>query len=85
MENHIPPQPPQSFRVVLDLVRSEKRLDNILLLSLKAQKENLNLRILTRGAFKKLFSEGRIQIKGQRARPSSSVNKGFTYVDILGY
>ena len=57
MEQHIPPQPPKSYRVVLDLVKSEKRLDNILLNALRTQKDNLNLKILTRGAFKKLFQD----------------------------
>jgi hypothetical protein len=85
MENHVPPQPAKSFRVILDLNKSEKRLDNILLAKLREQKENLNLKILTRGDFKKLFQEDRILIKGQQARPSSAVNKGITYVDILGY
>lgn len=85
MENHVPPQPPHSYRVILDLNRSERRLDNILLAALRAQKENLNLRILTRGAFKKLFQDDKILIKGQIAKPSSAINKGLTYVDILGY
>ncbi len=85
MEQHIPPQPPKSYRVVLDLVKPESRLDNVLLNALRTQKDNLNLKILTRGAFKKLFQDDKILIKGQRARPSSAINKGITYVDILGY
>lgn len=85
MENHTPPRPPKSFRVVLDLVRTEKRLDTVLLAALKAQKENINLANITRTTFKQLFLDGKIQIKGQRAKVSSSVNKGITYVDILGY
>lgn len=60
-------------------------MDNVLLSALKAQKENINLAILTRNSFKQLFLDGRILIKGQRARASSSVNKGITYVDILGF
>lgn len=83
--NFTPPQPPQSFRLVLDLKKSEKRIDSILLASLKAQKENPQLAQLTRGTFKQLFLEGRILIKGQRARASSAVNQGLTYVDILGF
>jgi len=85
--NHdfVPPQPPKSFRIVLNLNRAEKRIDNVLLAALKAQKENIDLAILTRVPFKQLFLDGRILIKGQRARPSSAVTKGLTYVDILGY
>ena len=71
--------------MVLDLHRSEKRIDSVLLAALKEQKENLNLRIMTRGLFKQLFLDGKILIKGQRARASSAVSKGITYVDILGY
>lgn len=81
----VPPKPPKSFRLVLDLKRAEKRIDSVLLQALKSQKENINLAILTRGTFKQLFADGRILIKGQRARASSAVNKGITYVDILGY
>lgn len=84
-QNFVPPKPPKSFRIVLDLKRSEKRIDAVLLAALKAQKENINLAILTRGSFKQLFLDGRIQIKGQRARANSAVNKGLTYVDILGF
>jgi hypothetical protein len=85
VENHIPPQPAKSYRVVLELNRSEKRLDGVLLPYLKAQKDNINLAILTRGSFKKLFQDRKILIKGQPARPSSAINKGITYVDILGF
>lgn len=85
MEDFIPPQPPKSFRVTLELNRSEKRLDNVLLAAIKAQNENLDLREVTRTKFKELFNTGKILIKGQRATPSSSVAKGITYVDILGY
>ena len=46
MEQHIPPQPPKSYRVVLDLEKSEKRLDSILLNALRTQKDNLNIKIL---------------------------------------
>ncbi|MBO9668123.1 MAG: hypothetical protein J7501_15080 [Bdellovibrio sp.] len=85
MENHIPPRPPKSFRVTLELYRSEKRLDVVLLAALRNQKENLNLFNITRTTFKQLFLDGRILIKGQRAKVSSGVAKGTTYVDILGY
>lgn len=85
MEDFIPPQPPKSFRIVLELNRSEKRLDNVLLAAIKGQNDNLDLREVTRTKFKELFNTGKILIKGQRATPSSSVAKGVTYVDILGY
>jgi hypothetical protein len=70
---------------VLELNRAEKRLDVVLLNALKQQNENLNLREISRVKFKELFSSGKILIKGQRATPSSSLAKGITYVDILGY
>lgn len=82
-DEFVPPQPPNSFRVVLELNRAEKRLDAVLLQALKAQNEDLNLREITRLKFKELFTSGRILIKGQRATPSSGVAKGVTYVDIL--
>jgi hypothetical protein len=81
----VPPKPPKSFRVVIELFKSAKRLDNVLLAALKAQNENLDLREITRTKFKDLFTSGRIQIKGQKAGPSSAIAKGVTYVDILGY
>lgn len=83
MSENIPVQPPKSFRVTLELFRAEKRLDNVLLNALRSQNENLNLREITRTTFKELFNSGKIVIKGQRARPSSAVAKGITYVDIL--
>lgn len=88
MENsnaYIPPKPPNSFRVTIELNRHESRMDNVLLTALRSQKENLNLFNLSRSKLKELFSEGKIQIKGQAARPSSALAKGTTYVDILGY
>ncbi|AGH95810.1 hypothetical protein [Pseudobdellovibrio exovorus] len=85
MKDNIPPQPANSFRITLELFRAEKRLDNVLLLAIKQQNENLDLREISRSAYKELFNEGKIQIKGQKARPSSAVAKGITYVDILGF
>ncbi len=85
MQDFIPPKPPKSFRIVLELTRSEKRLDAVLLAAIKAQNEDLTLREISRTKYKELFNEGKIQIKGQRATPSSAVAKGTTYVDILGY
>ncbi len=85
MSENIPPLPANSFRIVLDLNRPENRLDNILLQAIKQQNENLTLREISRTAFKELFNTGKIQIKGQNARPSSGIAKGITYVDILGF
>lgn len=85
MQDFIPPQPAKSFRIVLELNRSEKRLDTVLLAAIKAQNEDLNLREITRTKYKELFNSGKILIKGQKATPSSSVAKGITYVDILGF
>ena len=85
MMNPIPTKPKNSFRITLELNRSEKRLDSALLKAIKEQNENLDLREISRTTFKTLFNEGKIQIKGQIARPSSSIAKGTTYVDILGY
>lgn len=84
-KDHTPVQPKNSFRVILDLNTSGQRLDAILLKSLRDQKENLNLKNISRSVYKELFSSGKILIKGQRAKPSSTLAKGETFVDILGY
>lgn len=85
MQDHVPPKPPNSFRIILDLMRPAGRLDVVLLQAIKAQNENLTLREISRTAFKELFNSGKIQIKGQNARPSSGIARGITYVDILGF
>lgn len=85
MKDNIPAQPQNSVRITLDLARAEKRLDTTLLKAIKEQNQNLNLREISRVAFKQLFTDGKIQIKGQRAKPSSALAKGITYVDILGF
>jgi hypothetical protein len=74
-----------AFRVVLDLKFKQPRLDAVLLEALRSQSENLALKNISRTAFKDLFDKGAIKIKGQRARPSSSLVAGLTYVDILGF
>lgn len=84
-ENNIPPVPPKSHRVVLELNYRETRMDNVLLEALRKQDENMSLKNISRGALKDLFNESRIQIKGQRAKSSSALAKGVTYVDILGF
>ncbi len=81
----IPPRPDNSFRIVLTLASRASRIDNVLLPALKAQKENLDLKNISRAALKELFLNGCIQIKGQRAKPSSALAAGVTYVDILGF
>lgn len=85
MQDHIPARPAGSFRVVLELNSSGSRLDSVLLKTLRDQKENLDLQNISRTAYKDLFQSGKIMIKGQRARPSSTLAKGTTYIDILGY
>ncbi len=85
MKDIIPPRPPNSFRIVLDLEMRQKRIDTVLLQALRDQNENILLKQISRLAFKKLFDDKKIQIKGQNARPSSALAKGLTYIDILGY
>lgn len=79
----IPPQPPNSFRIVLDLHKGVKRLDAVLLEKMKEQVGEPRLSNITRTKFKTMFKEGKIQIKGQRAGPASALAKGMTYIDIL--
>lgn len=81
--DNVPAQPKNSFRVVLELNRAEKRLDNILLAALREQSENIDLKNISRTEFKDLFKNGKVSIKGQNAKTSSAVAKGTTYVDIL--
>jgi len=85
MSEHIPPQAKNSFRIVLELNSAEKRLDSILLQALREQNDNINLKNISRAAFKDLFKNGKVLIKGQNAKTSSSLAKGLTYVDILGF
>ena len=81
----IPEQPKNSFRITLVLSHRESRLDSVLMNAIREQKENLKLRVLSRTAFKQLFKDKRILIKGQPATPASSLAAGTTYVDILGF
>ena len=85
MNDFIPKKPPNSFRVTLELNKTAPRLDNLLLAALKEQNENLELKQISRTQFKNLFINGKIEIKGQRAKPNSKVVGGTTYVDILGF
>lgn len=84
-EIKVPPRPAKSHRVVLNLGYRATRMDNVLLEALHAQNENPTLKIISRGALKDLFTNSRIEIKGQRAKSNSAIAKGITYVDILGY
>ncbi len=79
----IPPSPPNSFRIILNLKYPKTRMDNVLLEALKNQVDNLTLKNISRGYLKVLFNTNKIMIKGQRAKSSSSLAAGITYVDIL--
>lgn len=81
----IPEKPAKSFRVTLNLESPESRMDNVLLTALREQDENQVLKNISRTALKDLFNEKKILIKGQRAKSNSSLAKGTTYVDILGF
>ncbi|WP_408097280.1 hypothetical protein ACJVC5_19810 [Peredibacter sp. HCB2-198] len=81
----VPPQPENSFRIALELEYPEDRMDNVLLNALREQNENAQLKNISRSALKDLFNSKRIMIKGQRAKSNSSLAKGITYVDILGF
>ena len=85
MQDHVPVQPPNSFRIVLTMNRSGERIDAVLLRALREQNDNINLKHISRVPFKDLFQEGKILIKGQRAKTSSTLAHGTTYIDILGY
>ncbi len=85
MKENIPSQPPNSFRIAIELTKRIDRMDTVLLNALKNQDENEKLKGISRKALKDLFLEGKIQIKGQRAKPSSALAVGTTYVDILGF
>lgn len=80
-----PAQPANSFRIALNLTHAESRMDNILLNALREQNDNEALKAMSRTLLKDLFAEKKIMIKGQRAKSSSSLATGTTYVDILGY
>jgi hypothetical protein len=85
MTDHIPAKPANSTRIVLTLAHPESRMDNVLLQACREQAENDNLKIISRGALKALFTAGKVMIKGQRAKSSSALAKGVTYVDIIGF
>lgn len=85
MTDSIPAPMPNSYRIVLELESAEPRMDNVLLKALRDQDENQKLKMVSRTALKDLFNEKKIFIKGQRAKSSSALSKGVTYVDIIGF
>jgi hypothetical protein len=85
MTNTVPPLMKNAYRITLNLIQAEARMDNVLLNALREQTENETLKHISRGALKTLFNESKIFIKGQRAKSSSALAKGITYVDIIGY
>ena len=52
MQDHIPPQMKNSFRIVLELNSAQKRLDTTLLQALRDQNEDINLKNISRTDFK---------------------------------
>lgn len=83
MTYKIPTRPENSFRVTLELETSQERLDVPLMDALKKQVENEELSLISKAHLKRLFTEKRVLIKGQNAKPKSPVNSGTTYIDIL--
>ncbi len=80
-----PPKPPNSFRITLVLNEPRHRIDQILMEEIRKQERNLDLKNISRTNFKDLFKDKKIRIKGQPAKPSSSVTRGITHVDIMGF
>ena len=64
MTDHVPAKPANSARIILTLNYPESRMDNVLLKACREQDENANLKIISRGALKALFTAGKIMIKG---------------------
>lgn len=85
MTDSVPAPVPNAFRIALTLEYPESRMDNVLLKALREQTENPKLKEISRSALKDLFNDKKILIKGQRAKSSSALAKGTTYVDILGF
>lgn len=79
----VPPVPAKAIRVTLDLPNGAERIDAVLLEELRNQEDGSPLRGISRTALKNLFNEKKIMIKGQRAKSSSALAKGVTYVDIF--
>ena len=85
MTNTPPEKQANAFRIALNLDFPESRMDNVLLKALREQDENETLKNISKSTLKDLFNEKKILIKGQRAKSSSALAKGTTFVDILGF
>ncbi|MCO4755293.1 MAG: hypothetical protein KC478_12480 [Bacteriovoracaceae bacterium] len=83
MNYKIPEQPENSFRVTVELEAPQPRLDVVLMNALKEQDENEALQLISKAHLKRLFTEKKVLIKGQNAKPKSTINSGTTYIDIL--
>ncbi len=82
-DQHAPPIPAGSIRFILRMNNRQPRLDAHLLEAIRGQEDHPELKRISRTQFKKLFDEKKILIKGQPATPSSSLNAGTTYVDVM--
>ena len=83
MTYKIPQQPENSFRITLELLNPESRLDLVLMEALGQQNDNQELKQISKTHMKKLFNEKRVLIKGQSAKAKSPIHSGITYIDIL--
>jgi hypothetical protein len=82
-DQNMPPPVPGAYRVKLVMNSRQPRLDVHLLEAIRGQDENPELKRISRTQFKRLFDEKKILIKGQPAKPSSSLNTGTTWVDVV--
>lgn len=80
---NLPAPVPGAIRLKLIMNSRQPRLDAHLLEAMRLQEQNDALKRISRTQFKKLFDEKKILIKGQPAKPSSSLNAGTTWVDVL--
>lgn len=79
------PVPLKAYRITLTLDQPHSRMDNVLLDAMREQTDNDKIAGMSRTALKELFNKKRIMIKGQRAKSSSALAAGTTYVDVLGF
>jgi hypothetical protein len=82
-DTNLPAPVEGAIRLKLVMNSRQPRLDAHLLEAMRNQEENPTLQRISRTQFKKLFDEKKILIKGQPARPSSSLNAGTTWVDVI--
>jgi 23S rRNA-/tRNA-specific pseudouridylate synthase len=80
---NLPPPVAGAIRLKLVMNSRQPRLDAHLLEAMRLQEQDDALKRISRTQFKKLFDEKKILIKGQPAKPSSSLNAGTTWVDVL--